>query len=451
MKDKFIHPTISLCMIVRDEEEYISGCLESVKGIVNEIIIVDTGSSDQTLAIARNHGAKVFRYLWNDDFAAARNESLRHASASWVIILDADERVDPASIEKVIEAIQNNDIDAFLVTLISPISKGSSAPIAKHITKSYRLFKNFKGFFFTGRVHEEISCSLIKEKARVSPSDIVINHLGYAQDEKRLQEKRLRNLKLLLLELESNPDNWYTAYNLGQTYMLLNMTTEAMVFLNQAIEAKGVPEDIRASIYNNLGECLLKEKRYEEAILHCKESLNLNPEQVSAHIILSRIYLAQHDYLHAIQTLERIIEYQKHYNMDGTAVEINIDPAILYFNLGNSYFNVNRFDNAITNFKKAIQLKPDYLQKCVNLIIQAYINVGRLDAALSEIQTIINQGKRDEMTLHLLRITGNEFAKRHQYKEAAKAYRMAIEIRPDIPEIERILSLITQYEELKGE
>lgn len=448
MEDKSIHPTISLCMITRDEEEYIAGCLEGVKGIVKEIIIVDTGSNDQTLTIARNHGAKVFQYPWHDDFSAARNESISHASASWILILDADERIDPASREKVIEAVQKNDIDAFLVTLISPVSKGSSPPIAKQITKSYRLFKNFKGLFFTGRVHEEISYSLMKEKARVSASDIIINHLGYAKDEKNLQEKRLRNLKLLKLELESNPDNWYTAYNLGQTYMLLDMMAEAKVFLKRAIEAEGVTKDIRASIYNNLGECLLKEKRYEEAILHCKESLNLNPDQVSAYIILSRIYLVQHDHLHAIQTLEKILEYQRHYNMDGTAVEINIDPAILYFNLGNSYFNINRFDNAITNFKQAIQLKPDYFQKCVNLIVQAYINLGMPDAALSEIQTIMHQGKRDEMTLHLLRITGNEFAKRNQYKEAAKAYRMALEIRPDIPEIQKLLSLLTRHNQL---
>ena len=84
----------SLCMIVRDEERYLAGCLESVVDLVDEIVVVDTGSTDSTPDIARRFGARVFNFQWVDDFSAARNESLRHATGEWIFWLDADERLD---------------------------------------------------------------------------------------------------------------------------------------------------------------------------------------------------------------------------------------------------------------------------------------------------------------------------------------------------------------------
>ena len=83
--------TLALCMIVKDEEAHLGCCLESVKGLVDEIVVVDTGSTDRTVEIARQYGARVFSYGWHDDFAAARNVSLSHAGADWILVLDADE------------------------------------------------------------------------------------------------------------------------------------------------------------------------------------------------------------------------------------------------------------------------------------------------------------------------------------------------------------------------
>src|SRR5690348_3827247 len=86
--------TISLCMIVKNEEKYLERCLKSVEGVVDEIIIVDTGSTDQTTEIAEKFGAKILRYQWNDDFSSARNYSLKNAKCDWILILDADEELD---------------------------------------------------------------------------------------------------------------------------------------------------------------------------------------------------------------------------------------------------------------------------------------------------------------------------------------------------------------------
>ncbi len=90
---------VSLCMIAKDEQEHISGCLESVRGLVDEIIVVDTGSADRTKETARSCGAKVFSFPWTGNFAEARNESLRHATGDWIIFLDADERLNSFGVE----------------------------------------------------------------------------------------------------------------------------------------------------------------------------------------------------------------------------------------------------------------------------------------------------------------------------------------------------------------
>ena len=86
--------TLSLCMIVKNEEANLGRCLESVKGVADEIIIVDTGSTDRTVEIARQHGAKIVSHQWDDDFAVARNVSLRAATSDWILVLDADEALD---------------------------------------------------------------------------------------------------------------------------------------------------------------------------------------------------------------------------------------------------------------------------------------------------------------------------------------------------------------------
>jgi len=93
-------PKLSLCMIVKDEESVIEDCLKSVKGVVDQIVVVDTGSRDSTIEICKRYGAEVYYYRWRDDFSAARNESIKYARGDWILWMDADERLDPGSVEK---------------------------------------------------------------------------------------------------------------------------------------------------------------------------------------------------------------------------------------------------------------------------------------------------------------------------------------------------------------
>src|SRR3990167_648830 len=105
--------TISLCMIVKNEEKYLGQCLNSVKEIVNEVIITDTGSTDKTKEIAKKFKAKIFDFKWNDDFSEARNESLKHATKEWILVLDADEIINRDDLNKIKEIVKDKETDAF--------------------------------------------------------------------------------------------------------------------------------------------------------------------------------------------------------------------------------------------------------------------------------------------------------------------------------------------------
>ena len=444
------NPELSLCIITRDEENNIAECLDSVKGVVNEIIVVDTGSKDKTISIANGFGAKLFHYSWNNDFAAAKNEALKHATGDWIIVLDADERVDTKNAEKIKHFIRNKDVDAYLVKLSSIVAKSGNTAKAKQITKSYRLFRNFKGFEFSGQIHEDISSSLAKNNARDMSSDIVIEHLGYAWDENALRKKQERNIKILKSQIKDNPENWYALYNIGQAYMLSEMFCEAKTFLLKAIKIPSVPSEHAAHMYVNIGECLFKENEFNEAINYCQKSLDMCPDQVAGNLILSRIYLALKNYTEAIKSLSRIIELQENDSIDETAVEINLDSALLHFHMGRCYFNIEKFKVALSFLKKTINLNSSYFKECIALIVQSHINLEEFDAALLETQTMAERGIDNSVASRFYYVIGSAWTKKRKYGKAINAYRLSQKLQPD-SKTERLITLLEKHVQLNTE
>ncbi|MFN3134674.1 MAG: glycosyltransferase family 2 protein, partial [Candidatus Kryptonium sp.] len=188
-------------MIVKNEEKFLPGCLESVKNIVDEIIIVDTGSTDKTIEIANSYNAKVFHLEWKGDFSQARNESIKHATGDWILILDADERLDPGQ-ETKIKKYLNLNFDGLYVRIISADKNGNLSA-----TEYPRLFRKINGIKFERKIHEQISPSILKLGGKLAKTDITITHLGYGQDDETMRKKYERNLQILLEELEENPDD----------------------------------------------------------------------------------------------------------------------------------------------------------------------------------------------------------------------------------------------------
>ena len=177
-------------MIVRNEEENLPKCLASVDGIFYEIVIIDTGSTDRTKEIAREFGAKVFDFPWIDDFAAARNEALAHATGDFAFWLDADDVVDPLEREKLVAILQRlraGQHAAFVVRCeCDPSPDGTGGhTVVDHI----RLFPLRPDVRWTYRVHEQILPALNRAKIPVHWTDLTVRHTGYV--DKALRARKL--------------------------------------------------------------------------------------------------------------------------------------------------------------------------------------------------------------------------------------------------------------------
>lgn len=147
--------TVSLCMIARDEEAVLGRCLQSVEGIAEEIIVVDTGSQDATREIARAHGAKVYDWAWRDDFAAARNEAFSHASMEYILWLDADDVMDEENRQKFLALKETLDPSIDMVMMRYHVAFAANGTPTLTFYRE-RLMRRSASFRWQGRVHEAI-------------------------------------------------------------------------------------------------------------------------------------------------------------------------------------------------------------------------------------------------------------------------------------------------------
>lgn len=206
-------PLISLCMIVRDEDRFLPGCLSSVEGVVDEIVVVDTGSVDDTPTIAEQYGAKVTTIPWQDDFAHARNVALAQATGDYVLVLDADERLVTDHAEEIRQACIERTADCFLLPLhnadrldASPEQVLSGSRRAGGVTYLPRLLLRTPDLHWEGEVHENPRSWLALPGRRIERLEAPIVHYGYADEVVSQRQKVERNLDLLRMRCEREPD-----------------------------------------------------------------------------------------------------------------------------------------------------------------------------------------------------------------------------------------------------
>lgn len=224
---------ISLCMIVRDEEDMLSGCLASAEPYVSEIIVVDTGSRDETIPIAESYGAVVVRAEWEDDFSGARNRGLELAEQPWILVLDADERLLPCS-EQVWERLLSPQQTTlgYYVTL-SSLTGDVSQP-AEIRDMVCRLFRNDPQIRFAGTIHEEAATSITAIAADgigIAYCPIVIRHYGYLDEMVTRRDKITRNLRLIERALHLAPEDPVLRYAMGAESFAAGRMEQAVEWL----------------------------------------------------------------------------------------------------------------------------------------------------------------------------------------------------------------------------
>jgi hypothetical protein len=259
---------ISLTMIVKNEAATLHRCLASVCDLVDEVIVVDTGSSDNTKDIACQHGARVFDLPWPDSFAAARNESLRHATGQWILWLDADEHFDDANRDKLRQLLASlgDDNTAFVLKCVClPGQAGISTTNVDHV----RLFRNHPAIRWDYRVHEQILPALKRVGHAVRFTDIAITHTGYTDTALRYQ-KLERNVRLLHLDMSERPNDPFTLFNLGWSYADLGRIADAIPLLQRSLQHSHNADSITPKLYSLLSQCHRHLGQWEQAWAVCQ-------------------------------------------------------------------------------------------------------------------------------------------------------------------------------------
>lgn len=315
---------LSLAMIVRNEEGRLRNCLASVANLVDEIIVVDTGSTDSTVTIATSFGARIGHFPWVDDFAAARNKSLRLCTGNWVLILDADEAVDSADHPAIREACAQDRIPAFFMTLrnyfldsrlvfldqaIRPndgrYDQGSEFSYCADF-QGLRLCRRFQDLCFEGRIHELLVPYFNQRHLPIGNLEAVIHHFGKV-DLAREEKKKIHYLRMARDQVDLDPTNAQSQFNLmtqactAQEWELA--IASGLAFL--ALQARP-PE----TVLTTLAFALQEEGRYAEAMPYLKRVLLSSPKHPLALMRLP-ISLAQTGHAaEALKMLERAIRLQ---------------------------------------------------------------------------------------------------------------------------------------------
>ncbi|HLC40446.1 MAG TPA: glycosyltransferase [Methylomirabilota bacterium] len=274
-----VTPKLSLCMIVRNEEAMLPGCLDSVRDLVDEIVVVDTGSSDRTVKLAESYRATVAHFGWRDDFAAARNESLRHATGEWILVLDADERLRPEGRGELERLIERDDIAGVNVWLASRMPDDLTAKVLA--ARYCRLFRKLAGVAFTGLVHEQVLPSIHRLGRKVIDSEIVIDHLGYGGANPAKLE---RNLRLLEREIAARPHDPFAYFNLGMTLHGIGRWEESSRALRLALDlgARDFERGLQALAWSKIADNSLLLDQPQDALTAAEASLAIDPSSALA-------------------------------------------------------------------------------------------------------------------------------------------------------------------------
>ena len=350
---------ISLCMIVKDEEEWLAQAIESVRSVVGEIVVVDTGSKDGTVELARSLGAEIFFFEWDGDFSRARNFSLEKAKGDWILVLDADEAIDERDLKQLVEMTTDPSICwEFLQRHYTNDHRLSSyEPVKGEFPKWER---DYGGFFesnlcrmfprhpeirYEGKVHELVEHSIRRlGQHKIQRTPIRIHHYGHTQAVKRKKDKGSLYSPLGEAKLEEEPSNWQAFFEMGVEHNRNGQYQKSVdAFMRSiAMNSGYVPSWV------NMGYVLCEMSRYNDAIVSLEKAIELEPESYEAFCNLGVVYMRLGSLRFAQRNLERAIAIYPEY--------IN---AIC--NLGKVYAHLDDIDQARKIFESALEMHP----KCV--------------------------------------------------------------------------------------
>ncbi|MBP3909032.1 MAG: glycosyltransferase [Turicibacter sp.] len=348
------HP-LSLCMIVKNEANCLSRCLESMKVIADEIVIIDTGSTDETIKIAKTYGAIIKTYEWNNNFAEARNFALSFATKEWILVLDADEYLRDEDEALFLELLSNENVDSYYIKTLNFTEPNNINSCIVNL--NHRLFRNHKGFHYVGAIHEQ----LISNQSVVSKiSNLGFYHTGYLKEVVKAKNKPKRNGKILEEILKQEPDNTFHQFNLANEMFQLGKYDEAIQLYNQAYEHTSPQQGYMPKLIVFRINALVANGEDKKALAAANEGIALYP--TFTHLMFLKGTLEEKFGLitKAIRSYESCLELgspdsQLEFSKASEALWPHLKLAVLYDGYGD-------YEKAIFHYNKYLELNPSHYQ-----------------------------------------------------------------------------------------
>jgi tetratricopeptide (TPR) repeat protein len=425
-------PRVSFCMIVRNGEGNLDACLKSVADLADEMIVVDTGSTDRTKEIAISAGAKVLDFAWQDSFAAARNESLRHANCRWIFWLDADETLDEENrsrLRRLFSGLGQENV-GYLMRQFSPLEY---APEAAAYVDQVRLFPAHPEIRWQYRVHEQILLSIRRLGGEICATDIVINHSGFI-DPSIQGAKVERNLRLLTIEHDENPNDYFVLFNLGAVAMTQGRLDEAIQFLQRSLTNTHPTDTLVPKIFSLLARCFLQQGKRDDALAWCRRGLAASPGDAELTFWEAVLLREQGAFADAERCLKQILNQPRQGHM------ASVDAGLYGFRTKHLLAEVYRLQGqnlqAESLWKEIVAEAPTFGPARLQLG-ELYLEQGRWDD-LANVTASLSQAPQPNP--EGMSLKARALLRRKEFAESRQILEKLIAIRPDALEPRLLLS-----------
>jgi tetratricopeptide (TPR) repeat protein len=414
------NPTIGVIMIVKNEEARLGNILSDIKDVVDEIVVVDTGSSDATVSIAQEHGAKVGYFTWCNDFSAARNASISLTTSDYLLWFDADDRLDPsegqklAALKKYLRPAKDR---AYMLKINS-----ATRQTGDRLSFQVRIFPNLPGLHFENRIHEQIAPSIERAGIVIESVDILIRHTGYHEINDTLAKLR-RNLSILLEESTAGNVTSSQRFFIASTYFGLGEYEQCIEHI-KAARALGDSQSWLKDSYSLASDSYLKLDRIEDALAELEQGVAAFPDKGLMHYLLGVACLRANKIEAAIAALARAMHL-------GIKVETFSIPSHIYellpYFYGMALEKAGRLQEAAEAYKASLAVKPEGLQAIMALGM-VLLQTGKIDEALLHLTTAKDMSGTVNVPLWL------SLAKINSYRKSPeKAHALYLDILNETP------------------
>lgn len=417
---------LSLCMIVRDSARTLRACLASIAPWVDEIIIVDTGSLDETIEIAKEFGAKIFHFPWIKDFSAARNVSLANATGKWLFWMDSDDTIDAENGRKLRELAYTEHPAHVLgfVMQVHCLTKNHAWTGDITAVDHVKLVRNHSDIRFERRIHEQLLAAIKRLNGIWQFTDIFVVHSGSDTSAEGRARKTERDLELLELEYADNPRDPFTLFNLGMTYNDIEEHAKSQRYLRECIEVSDPNDSTYAKTHAFLASSLCASEQFEEALSVCERGLAFDPQDPELNF---RQGIIQHQ-------LGQLSESVKSYrdsmhlprNRSLKSVEVGIGDYLSRHNLAAVFSEMGRDDLAELEYRRIIADRPNY-RPAFPLLARTLLRQRRITTLEREIE---NQVGNERLACELAQMRASLAATRGDFPEAGQEFARAVAADP---------------------